>query len=192
MIAPDKVLGFWFATAPGKPDYGKLRHAWFEKSDTFDREVRTRLGAAHEVAVQGLLNDWVTSARGALALVILLDQVPRNIFRDTPRAYESDGKAREIASAAIARGLDRNLLPVERMFLYLPFEHSERIEDQERALELFATLEAFPETKDIMKTVRRHYEIVARFGRFPHRNAVLGRATTPEEATFLQGPDSSF
>lgn len=192
MIAPDEVLQFWFAATPGEPDYGKLRKVWFEKNDAFDNEVRARLHAAHEAAARAQLDEWAASARGALALVILLDQVPRNIFRGTTRAYASDAKAREIAYAAVARGLDRDLLPVERMFLYLPFEHSERIEDQGRGLELFATLEAFPETKDAMKTARRHYEIIARFGRFPHRNAILGRVTTPEEASFLQEPDSSF
>ena len=140
----------------------------------------------------GALDGWVASARGSLALVLVLDQVPRNLFRGKARAYAYDGEARAVATAAIAQGFDGILLPAERMFLYLPFEHSEALGDQERAIELFAALEAFPETRGITETARRHAEIIRRFGRFPHRNAALGRAETAEEATFLKEPGSSF
>ena len=191
-MMPEEVLAFWFAAAPGTPGYGRMREAWFEKDPAFDDEVRRVLARAHEAAWAGASDGWATTGRGALALVILLDQVPRNIFRGAARTYACDAKARGVAAAGVARGDDRALLPAERLFLYLPFEHSELPADQERALELFAALEAFPETRGIMKTARRHAEIIRRFGRFPHRNAALGRATTPEEAAFLAEPESSF
>jgi len=188
----DDVLAFWFGAAPGGPGYGRAREVWFEEGAAFDAEVRRRLGAAREAAAAGRLDGWAETARGAVALVILLDQAPRNIFRGEARAFATDEKARDVAAAALARGLDRALVPAERMFLYLPFEHSERLEDQRRSLELFASLEADPATAGCLEWARRHHEVIARFGRFPHRNAVLGRATTPEEAAFLAAPDSSF
>ncbi len=191
-MTPAEVLAFWFAAERGTSGYGRQRARWFAKDDAFDAEVRERLAAAHEAAAAEALGEWAASVEGALALVILLDQVPRNIFRGTARAYASDALARAAASAAIARGRDRELVPVERMFLYLPFEHSEALADQERALTLFQELEAFPETRGITETAWRHAEIIRRFGRFPHRNAALGRATTRAEAEFLAEPDASF
>lgn len=191
-MTPDEVLVFWFDARPGSPGYGRQREIWFEKDAAFDAAVGERLGLAHEAAAEGRLDGWSARARGALALAILLDQVPRNLFRGAARAFATDAKARAVAGGAIARGLDAALLPVERMFLYLPFEHSEALADQHRSLALFRALEAFPETADVMRAVRRHYEIVARFGRFPHRNTALGRVTTPEEAAFLQEAHSSF
>jgi uncharacterized protein (DUF924 family) len=191
-MTPEEVLAFWFAAPPGAPGYGRMREVWFEKDPAFDDEVRRTLARPHEAAWAGASDGWATTGHGALALVILLDQVPRNIFRGEARAYACDAKARGVAAAAIARADDRALLPAERLFLYLPFEHSEVPADQERALELFAALEAFPETTGVMKVVRRHAEIIRHFGRFPHRNAALGRATTPEEAEFLKEPESSF
>ena len=192
MITIDELLGFWFGAAPGSPDYGRKREVWFEENTAFDAEVRRYLGAAHGAAAMARLDAWAESARGALALVILLDQVPRNIFRGEARCFATDEKARGVAAAALARGYDRALMPVERMFLYLPFEHSERIEDQRRSLELFASLEADPATAGCLGWASRHHDVIARFGRFPHRNAALGRATTPEEAAFLAEPGSSF
>jgi len=191
-MTPEEVLAFWFAARPGAPGYGRMREVWFEKDPAFDDEVRRMLARPHGAARAGASDGWATTGRGALALVILLDQVPRNIFRGQARAYACDAKARGVAAAAVARGHDRALLPAERLFLYLPFEHSELPADQARALELFAALEAFPETTGVMKTARRHAEIIRRFGRFPHRNAALGRATTPEETAFLEEPNSSF
>jgi uncharacterized protein (DUF924 family) len=191
-MTPDDVLAFWFGALPGAAGYGRMREVWFAKDPGFDDEVRRALARPHEAAWSGASDGWATEGRGALALVILLDQVPRNIFRGEARAYACDAKARDVAAAAIARGDDSALLPAERLFLYLPFEHSELRADQARALELFAALEAFPETTGVMKAARRHAEIIARFGRFPHRNAVLGRATTPQEAEFLKEPESSF
>lgn len=192
MIEVDEVLAFWFGAAPGSPDYGRTREVWFDESAAFDAEVHRSLAAAHEAATAGRLDAWAEGARGALALVILLDQVPRNIFRGEARAFATDEKARGVAGAAVARGFDRALMPVERMFLYLPFEHSERIDDQCRSLELFASLEADPATAGCLAWASRHYQVIARFGRFPHRNAALGRATTPEEAAFLAEPGLPF
>ncbi|MGO8867150.1 MAG: DUF924 family protein [Alphaproteobacteria bacterium] len=191
-MTPEEVLAFWFAAVPGTPGYGRMREVWFEKDAAFDDEVRRMLARPHQAAWAGALDGWTSTGRGALALVILLDQVPRNIFRGLARAYACDAKARSVAAAAVARGHDRALLPAERLFLYLPFEHSELPADQARALELFAALEAFPETTGVMKTARRHAEIIQHFGRFPHRNAALGRTTTREEAAFLAEPESSF
>ena len=192
MITVEEVLAFWFGAAPGSPSYGQKREVWFEASTGFDAEVRRSLGAAREAAAAGRLDAWAESARGALALVILLDQAPRNIFRGQARAFATDEKARGAAEAAVGRGFDRALMPVERMFLYLPFEHSERIDDQRRSLELFAGLEADPATAGCLAWASRHYQVIARFGRFPHRNAALGRATTPEEAAFLAEPGLPF
>ncbi len=188
---PQSLLDFWFGP-PGSSGRGRQRDAWWRKDATFDDEVRARFGVAHRAAAAGELSRLAASAPGALALVILLDQVPRNIYRGEARCYRSDAMARAVAQQAIERGFDRALSAVERLFLYLPFEHSERLADQDRAVALFAALEQFPETAGIGKTVAHHREIIARFGRFPHRNATLGRATTPEEAAFLEEPDSAF
>jgi uncharacterized protein (DUF924 family) len=127
-----------------------------------------------------------------LALVVVLDQFSRNLHRDSARAFAQDAYARECAGQALERGDDLGLLPVERQFLYMPFEHSERLEDQERALDLFRSLEAFEETRGLLEYAERHHRIIARFGRFPHRNAALGRASTPEEEAFLAQPGSRF
>jgi uncharacterized protein (DUF924 family) len=188
---PQSLLDFWFGP-PGSPARGQQRDAWWRKDTVFDDEVRARFGAAHRAAAAGELNRLASTAAGALALVILLDQVPRNIYRGEARCYRTDAMARAVAEQAIERGFDRALSAVERMFLYLPFEHSERLADQDHAVLLFAALEQFPETAGIGQTVARHREIIARFGRFPHRNATLGRANRPEEAAFLEEPDSSF
>ena len=122
----------------------------------------------------------------------MLDQFSRNLFRNDGRAFAQDAYARECAGAALARGDDRELLPVQRMFLYLPLEHSEHLADQERCVELMGALEAFEETRGILGYAQRHRDIVRRFGRFPHRNAALGRASTAEEAEFLKQPGSGF
>jgi uncharacterized protein (DUF924 family) len=143
-------------------------------------------------AAQGSLANWVGTAGDCLALVLLLDQFPRNAFRGTARAFASDALALEAARLALARGYDRDMLPVERLFVYLPFEHSERLEDQVRACELTRELAPFAETKDIYQYAVRHRDIIARFGRFPHRNEALGRPSTPEETEFLKQPGSGF
>jgi uncharacterized protein (DUF924 family) len=185
------VLDFWFA-ATGGPDFEAPRAIWFEVDATFDRTVGARCGALHDAAAAGRLDGWAATPLGCLALLILLDQVPRNLFRSTPRAYATDGQARAHARAAIAAGFDRALSPVQRWFVYLPFEHSETLEDQVRCVALHETMRDHPVCAAEMAAVRRHHDIIARFGRFPHRNAFLGRPSTAEELAFLQEPDSSF
>jgi len=186
---PVEVLDFWFGPLERR---GKPRPEWFRKDAAFDALVRERFGATHAAAAARELEAWRASAEGNLALVIVLDQFSRNLYRDDARAFAQDDHARECAEEAIERGDDLGMLPVERQFLYLPFEHSERLDDQERALDLFRSLEAFEETRGLTEWARRHHAIVARFGRFPHRNAALGRASTPEEAEFLAQPGSGF
>jgi uncharacterized protein (DUF924 family) len=191
-----EILDFWFG-APGDPGRGGFRGLWFERSDAFDAEIRRRFLADVEDAASGARDAWAATPAGALALLILLDQFPRNLFRGDPRAFATDARARAIAAAALEAGHDRALGPVERVFLCLPFEHSEDLADQDRSVALF---EAIPEgggyTAEVramaIRAARSHREIVARFGRFPHRNAALGRATTEEEAAFLREPNSSF
>ena len=175
------VLDFWF-----DPESEPL---WFKKDAAFDAAIRERFVGDYERAAAGALDAWKDTADGALALVIALDQFPRNLFRGSARAFATDAKAVAVAGRAIDRGFDRRLEVVRRKFLYLPFTHSESLADQRRGVTLF---EAAGTDSKTLKFARRHLEIVARFGRFPHRNQDLGRETTADEAAFLAGPDSSF
>lgn len=184
-----QVLSFWFGTGD---DYGRRRTEWFRKDVAFDAEIRARFMALHEEGARRGLESWKNDAGDCLALIVLLDQFPRNTFRGSARAFASDALAREAARHALRHGHDRDLLPVERMFLYLPFEHSEALDDQVLCCELMRSLEEFEETKDVYDYAVRHYEIIARFGRFPHRNEALGRPSTPEEVEFLKQPGSGF
>jgi uncharacterized protein (DUF924 family) len=191
VITPGEILDFWF----GREDeegYGEFREAWFTKDPAFDREVRDRFEEAYEEAAAGRLDQWKDEARSCLALIILLDQFPRNMFRGDPKTYETDDKALEAARHAVEHAYDRELPPYARLFLYLPFEHSEDLEDQRFSVELFRGLSAEMGSEDLLGYAVRHLEIIERFGRFPHRNDILGRATTREETEFLRGPDSSF
>ena len=183
-----EVLDFWFGRE-GEPGYGEFREAWFRKDPEFDRTVRDRFESLYEAAAAGELDDWREEARSCLALVILLDQFPRNTFRGDPRSYATDRMAQETAEYAVDRAIDRELPAFQRMFLYMPFMHSEDLERQRRSVELFRALGG---EDDATGYAVRHMEIVERFGRFPHRNEVLGRQTTPEEAAFLAQPGSSF
>jgi uncharacterized protein (DUF924 family) len=185
------VLDFWFG-APESPERGRPRKAWFEKSETFDAEIRARFLPTWEHAARGDFARWEATPLAALALVIVLDQFPRNMFRGTARAFDSDPLALIVARNLVERGHDRLLLPAERLFAYLPFEHAEDLAAQRRSLESFAALAADSPGQDNTDIARRHYDIIARFGRFPHRNAVLGRESTPEEIEFLKLPGSSF
>ena len=185
----EDVLDFWF----GPPELlGKSRPRWFRKDEKFDAEIWRRFGALHAAAALGELESWRGEPRPMLALVVILDQFSRNLHRGDARAFAQDAHALGCARDALARGDDATLLPVERQFLYMPFEHSEDLADQERAVELMGALEAFEPTRGLVEWAERHREVVRRFGRFPHRNAVLGRASTPEEAEFLKQPGSSF
>ena len=184
-----EVLLFWFG---GADERGKRHKRWFEKNPAFDREIRDRFLSLHEQAALGKLSHLKENARDCLALIVLLDQFPRNMFRSSPRAFATDALALDAARHAVAQGYDHALLPVERMFVYLPFEHSEALADQVKACELCQPLENFVETADAYRYAVRHREIVQRFGRFPHRNAILGRASTPQEIEFLKTPGSGF
>ncbi|HXL76199.1 MAG TPA: DUF924 family protein [Burkholderiales bacterium] len=183
------VLRFWFGAGE---EYGRRHKRWFEKDAPFDAEVRKRFLPLYEELVAGARREWLEQRADCLARIIALDQFPRHIFRVSPRAFAADTLALEAARHAITRGHDRNMLPVERMFAYLPFEHSESLEDQLKACELIAPLAAFPETEDAPRYALRHRDVIRRFGRFPHRNVALGRASTPEEIEFLKRPGSRF
>lgn len=187
----DRVLDFWFGPED-EPGYGEWREAWFRKDEAFDDEVRERFGDLYEEAASGALDGWRDDARSCLALVILLDQFPRNMFRGDPRTHATDDKALEASKYAVDRALDRELPGFQRHFLYMPFMHSEDLEDQRRSVELFEILAGVPDSTDVSSYAVQHMEIVERFGRFPHRNEVLGRTSTPEEAEFLGQPGSSF
>jgi uncharacterized protein (DUF924 family) len=185
----EQVLAFWFGEGG---DYGRRHERWFKKDAAFDAQIRAGFLPLYEALAAGKHVHWLEDARSCLARIIVLDQFPRNMFRGSPRAFAADGVALEAARHAVARGYDRGMLPVERMFAYLPFEHSESLDDQLMACELTAPLDAFPETADAHPYALRHRDIVERFGRFPHRNAILGRASTPEELEFLKQPGSAF
>jgi uncharacterized protein (DUF924 family) len=186
-----EVLDFWFG-APDSPERGRPRKAWFEKSDAFDATVRERFLATHAAADAGALDAWRRTPHAALALVIVLDQFPRNMFRGAARAFASDAKALDVARELVDRGFDAALVPVERCFAYLPFEHAEDLAMQRRALELFARIGEDAWGATTLDYARRHHDVIARFGRYPHRNAILGRASTPAEIAFLQQPGSGF
>ncbi|MGH6767697.1 MAG: DUF924 family protein [Xanthobacteraceae bacterium] len=172
VATPADVLAFWLEAGPKK---------WFAKDDGFDAEIISRFLATYEAAAGGQLADWEISSESALALVIVLDQFPRNMFRADARAYAADATARGIADRAIAHGFDRQLPAAERHFFYLPFEHSEELADQERCVALIRALD----DADLLRWAELHADIIRRFGRFPHRNVVLGRATTAAERDFL-------
>jgi len=186
----DEILDFWFGP-PSSPGYGASRPEWFRKNPSFDAEIRERFGAAIETALAGGFADW-TAPRAALARVLLLDQFTRNSFRDSARAFAGDPLALATAEASIARGDDRALIPVERWFMYLPFEHSEDLAKQERGVALCTRLRNETGLADPLVWVEKHAAVIRRFGRFPHRNAVLGRESTPEEIDFLARPGSRF
>ena len=168
---PQHVVRFWQEAGPQR---------WFRRDAAFDAQFSDRFLAAHESAAGGALDHWLASAEGALALVLLLDQFPRNAFRGTPRVYATDAKARAAAEVAIQAGFDRVVPPELRPFFYLPFMHSEQLDDLQRCVALNEEVGG-----ESLRFARHHRDLVARFGRFPHRNAVLGRSSTPEEERFL-------
>jgi uncharacterized protein (DUF924 family) len=176
VLNPSDVVAFWLEAGPRK---------WFAKDDAFDNSIRQRFEALHRRASTGALADWAETAEGALALLILLDQFPRNLYRSSAHAFATDPLAYAIARRAIERGFDQKSAPELRPFFYLPFEHSERIEDQDRSVELCAALKDAVGDKSTYDWAVIHRDIIRRFGRFPHRNGALGRVTTPEEQAFL-------
>jgi uncharacterized protein (DUF924 family) len=186
------VLDFWFLP-PDHPGYGQSRVEWFRKDDAFDARIAERFGALIDTAIDGGLREWEATPHGALARVIVLDQLTRNVHRGTPRAFAGDAQALALAISLTQDGLDQQLPPMLRAFVYLPFEHAEDLAMQARAVELFQLLsQAQPGFESMLDYAQRHQEVIARFGRFPHRNAILGRASTPQEVEFLRQPGSSF
>ncbi len=169
---PADVVGFWRDAGPKR---------WFAKDDAFDADFRQRFLAAHEAAASGALDAWESTAEGALALLILLDQFPRNAFRGSARMFATDDRALAVAGRAVDAGVDAATEPALRPFLYMPFMHSEALSDQDRCVALAAGLPG----GDTLRFAELHRDIIVRFGRFPHRNAVLGRATTAQEQRFL-------
>jgi uncharacterized protein (DUF924 family) len=185
------ILAFWFGS-PDEPDFGKSRKAWFVKDPEFDRQIRSQFLGEYEKGARGELSSWKDAPHSCLALILLLDQFSRNLFRDLPQMLATDAPALETAQWAIDHQFDRSLLPVQRWFIYLPFEHSENLECQRRSVALFQQLEGDPDSVSTIDYAVRHFQIIERFGRFPHRNAILGRESTPEEVDFLRQPGSSF
>ena len=186
----EEILEFWFGRT-GAADYGSTRQVWFRKDAAFDAAIGERFGTAIETALSGGFADW-TAPRATLARILLLDQFTRNSFRDTPRAFAGDARALSLAEEAIARGDDGHLISVERWFIYMPCEHAESLSAQERALSLFRRLRHETGLVEPLAWAERHAQIVRLFGRFPHRNAILGRESTPEEVAFLAAPGSRF
>ncbi|HEY1507258.1 MAG TPA: DUF924 family protein [Stellaceae bacterium] len=185
------LIDFWFGPPRAPTRFGQ-RDIWFKVDPAFDAECRGRFGALRERAAAGDCADWALEAEPCLALILLLDQFPRNLFRGDAQAFATDAQAREAARAALGRGFDRSLPASWRQFVYLPFEHSEDSADQELSVKLAAALARDPAFARALDYARRHHAIIARFGRFPHRNAALRRTSTPEEDAFLKEPNSSF
>jgi uncharacterized protein (DUF924 family) len=173
VVSAEDVIAFWHSAGPKR---------WFEPDAAFDAKIRERFLSTHEQAAAGKLGDWEETAKGALALLLLLDQFPRNMFRKTPRAFATDPLARDIARRAIGRGFDRKVESDLRTFFYLPFMHSEELGDQEFCLKLYRDLG----NADGIKYAEIHLDAIRRFGRFPHRNEILGRASRPEEIAYLE------
>lgn len=186
----DDILTFWFEDPTGLK--AKNRKVWFSKDPAFDQEIRDRFLAIYKQAAAGQLEHWQETAPGTLALILVLDQFPRNLFRGTPQAFATDAKALSLAQAAIARGFDQALPPIQRWFVYLPLMHSEDLEIQHQCVEVFRQFEHDPEVQSAYPYAIKHLEVIERFGRFPHRNVILGRQNTLEETEFLKQPGSSF
>jgi uncharacterized protein (DUF924 family) len=182
-----EVLSFWF----GDSGALQVRDEWFRKSEEFDDSVRSRFADAIERALANELDAWTATAGGTLALILVLDQFTRNAFRDTARAFAGDALALAHARRLVYRGRDRDLKPIQRWFVYMPFEHSECLVDQYEAVRLFRAL-ADDGLREPLDWAFKHLDVVRRFGRFPHRNSVLGRVSTPAEIEFLKTPGSRF
>jgi len=196
---PESVLAFWFG-APGSAAEiaGRQSKLWFGKSPANDQAVVDRFAATLAAATAGQLDHWANSPRGRLALVIVLDQFPHHIHREQPQAFATDPQSLALSLAALETGEDRKLAPIERVFLYLPLEHAESLELQERSVSLYEQLahEAAADERALfdgfLDYARKHRDVVARFGRFPHRNEILERPSTPDELEFLKQPGSRF
>jgi uncharacterized protein (DUF924 family) len=186
-----EVLDFWFG-APDAPEYGAPRKAWYDKDPAFDAEVRERFLDLHARALAGDLEQWQGETMSLLALIVVLDQFPRNMFRGRSESFASDAAALRYARRMVERGWDADLMPVMRSFAYMPFEHSENLAVQKASLRLFEGFLEEPNLRDLPQWAQKHYDVICRFGRFPHRNAILGRESTVEEIEFLKQPGSGF
>ncbi len=199
MEQAESILEYWFGTEADDVVAARQKaELWWKKNPNVDQEIRERFASLLDSAVNGSLDDWLTDPRGRLAMIILADQFSRNMYRDTPRSFAFDSFAQTWCKAGLESGADRLLRPIERVFFHLPLEHSESLEDQLRSVALCKELaqsvpEAHRELFDgYLNYAVRHCDIVQRFSRFPHRNAILGRASTDEEVAFLRKPGSSF
>jgi len=194
-----ELLEFWFGDDRDDAAVAEAQAGlWWGHRQETDELLQARFGAAASAAAADVLDHWAGSPRGRLALILLLDQLPRAIHRATKAAFAQDPKARAVAERGLESGADRLLRPIERLFLYLPFEHSEDLADQDRSVELYKELLSSVETAyretftSFVDYANRHQDVISRFGRFPHRNQILGRESTPEEKAFLDQPGSSF
>ncbi|MGC1309579.1 MAG: DUF924 family protein [Phormidesmis sp.] len=190
------ILTFWFGE-PNSPNYGHYRKTWFIKSTDFDQRIRQQFLADYQKAAAGDYASWQNTPQAAVALLLLLDQFPRNLFRNDPRSFATDSQALSVAKRLVDTGADKSLMPAHRFFVYIPFEHSENIVHQNRCVALMQTLIAeAPEIDDGLKGglnyAIRHRDVIERFGRFPHRNEILGRTSTSAEVEFLKQPGSHF
>ena len=199
MENPDSIRDFWFGSNPDDVVVAQQRSKlWWSKNPDTDQDIRNRFEIQLQRAADNALTAWTESAAGLLALVLLTDQFARNMYRHTPKAFQFDAMAQDWCQTGLARGMDQMLRPIERVFFYLPLEHSEALAHQEQSVRLYARLyqEVPPEYMDTFRRflmfALRHRRIIERFGRFPHRNEVLGRLSTPEEILFLKEPGSSF
>jgi uncharacterized protein (DUF924 family) len=175
---PSAIIAFWFSE--------DVRPLWFDATPEFDDALRERFLATYQAAADSRLRNWEETVAGALALVVILDQFPLNMFRGQPASFATEAAAREVADRAIAYGFDQQLPPEQRQFLYLPFMHSEALADQERSVRLYEQ----PGLEDNLRYAHHHCDLIRRFGRFPHRNAILGRVSAPEELAYLASPEA--
>src|SRR6185312_3288880 len=173
IATPKQIVSFWQKAGPKR---------WFKKDPAFDQKIHEQFLITHQAAAMDKLSEWENAAEGALALLLLLDQFPRNMFRGTNRAFANDEQARAVAGRAIKHGFDKKVPNDLRTFFYLPFEHSEDLADQDKCLKLFRAMK----DKEMIKWAKVHRDIIKQFGRFPHRNEILGRSSTPEETKFLE------
>jgi uncharacterized protein (DUF924 family) len=199
MESPATIRAYWFGRQPD--DLAVIKecsHRWWSKDEAVDRDIRQRFEPVMTLAQERALDHWASSPHGLLALLLLTDQFPRNVYRNTGQAFSFDPLARIWCEAGLQSGADLELRPIERVFFYLPLEHSESLADQERSVELYERLIAGlderqrPEFEGFLWFAKRHQEIIQRFGRFPHRNEILGRQSSPEEQAFLEEKGSSF
>ena len=184
----EAILAFWFGPVPGEN-----RKEWFQKNSEFDAQIQRLFIEDYELAATGQFRDWLITARSCLAIIVLMDQFPRNMFRGNSRSFETDPYALSAAQHAVENGFDQEVNPIERFFIYLPFEHSENLDHQHRSVQLFEVLvDEAPHLQHCLDYAIRHRDVIQRFGRYPHRNQILDRPSTEAEVEFLKQPGSRF